>query len=192
VLRQTGIVNYGNSDALTRARYRGSVVHSAIELFEANLNGGPPLDEDNLRAEFADINAIGFFEGYKRFRDDWLVAVMASESIVAHPLYFYGGMLDLIATTKDGRVVLWDIKTGDVPWWVFAQTNAYREAFLAMGDSIPRDALWHGAVGLRADGTYSTPQVTQDKREFDVFRQALAVVHYTDRKGELAKGRLAA
>lgn len=182
VLTRTGIAQYPDTWTLRRARHRGSAVHKAIELAEKGT-----LDEHSLenQADLAEMKVAGFLDGYKRFKDQMIAKVVRYEMVVGHRIWLYGGKLDQLSITLDGRLVVWDWKSGDLPWWVELQTGAYLEAILSDESlGLESDQLWHGAVQFYPDGSFGIPRLSQDRSKFGIFREALDVVNYTDRRGK--------
>ena len=180
VLTRTGIATLPDLEPLRRGRYRGSIVHKAIELTEKGT-----LAEDNLtnNTELAELNILGYLNAYRRFRDEWIAKIVNFEMVVGHEIFRYAGKLDQLSITIDGRLCVWDWKSGKLPWWVELQTGAYLEAILSMKElNLESDELWHGAVAFRPDGTYDTPRLSQGRSGFSIFRQALNIVNFTDRK----------
>lgn len=185
VLTQTRISDYPDTVTMLMARDRGSAVHKAIELYEKGTLDEASLTDQNQLAAF---NISGYLDGYKRFRDEQIAKIIRYEMRVAHSIFRYCGTLDQVSVTLDGRVVVWDWKTGALPFWVELQTSAYLEALLTMMldffiEIDPKD-IWHGAVQLCPDGSYKTPRLSQDRKAFSMFRQALNIVNYTDRRGK--------
>ena len=183
-LGAVGVSVYPDTQVMRTARWRGNVVHSSIELYEQDK-----LDEEQIVKEFSDINAMGFINGYKSFRAECVASIVKQEWLVFHPVYWYAGMLDMLCILNDARLCLIDFKTGSLPWWVDLQLVAYVEALLAMRnyedqlDIDPND-LWHSAVQLSADGTYRMKPPSQDRSSFTIFRKALEVATYIERKGK--------
>lgn len=182
VISRTGISNLPDIEPLRVGRHRGTIVHKAIELLE---EGKVPV-EKNIAAnpEFAALNIGRYVDAYKRFRDERIAKIVNSEMKVGHRIFRYCGKLDQLSMTIDGRLCIWDWKTGKLPWWVEIQTGAYLEAVLSMKDELQleSDEIWHGAVSLRPDGTYDAPRLSRDRSGFSIFRQALNIVNFTDRK----------
>lgn len=182
IITQTGMSsNYPDIQAMRDARHRGSAVHKAVEL---HLKG--TLDECSLTQDdaLAAMNISGYLDAAKRFIDDWIAKIIRFEWIVGHSIFLYGGKLDLLYISRDGRLIVNDWKSGPLPWWVEVQTGAYLEAILSEKKlGLESDELWHGAVQLCPDGSYKSPRISKDRRAFGLFRQALNIVNYTTRKG---------
>lgn len=183
VLTRVGIAQYPDLQVLRDARYRGTVVHRAIELY---LKG--TLDEQHLSSEpsYAAMNVVAYLDAAKRYIDKYVAKIVRYEMVVGHQIWRYGGKLDLLVVTRDSRLVVLDWKTGSIPWFVELQTGAYLEAILSDKSlELESNEIWHGAVRLDSDGAHSEPRLSKDRKSFDIFRQALNVVNYTDRKGRL-------
>ena len=182
VLTQTGIVTYPDVQALRDARYRGTVVHKAVELYckgtldELSLSNQPALAEMNIQ---------GYLDAGKRFIDERVAKIVRFEWVVGHHLWRYGGKLDLLYVSRDSRLIVNDWKSGRIPWWIELQTGAYLEAILSDKSlELESDELWHGAVQLCPDGSYQASWVSKDRKAFGLFQQALNIVNYTNRKGK--------
>ena len=181
VLAKTGIAKYPDIQVLRDARYRGTVVHKAIELYQKGT-----LDEENLAKEptFAAMKIPGYVDAAKRFIDERVAKIINFEMLVCHIIFLYGGKLDTLFITKDSRCVIGDWKTGLIPYWVELQTGAYLEAILSDKSlELESDELWHGAIQLNPDGTYAEPRISKDRSGFGLFRQALNILNYTESKG---------
>lgn len=181
VISRTGISALPDIEPLRVGRYRGTIAHKSIELLEKGVQV-----EANIAAnpELMALNIGGYLDAYKRFRDENIAKIVNSEMLVGHRIFRYCGKLDQLSITNDGRLCIWDWKTGKLPWWVEIQTGAYLEAVLSMKEELElqSDEIWHGAVSLRPDGTYDTPRISKDRSGFSIFRQALNIVNLTDRK----------
>ena len=98
----------------------GDHVHLACHLWNAGR-----LDEDSLDAEL-----VPYLNGWKRFIAETGAEVIESELRVHHPELRYAGTLDSIVRCR-GEAWLVDIKSGQVPATVGAQTAAYERALHA-------------------------------------------------------------
>jgi hypothetical protein len=155
------------------ARERGSVVHKAIHL---ELTGG--LDWSTLPESLhpyvsAELQAI----------QDLGAEVVASEVRIVSKLYGYAGTLDRVVRIN-GRLVLWDTKTGPIVPAYGLQTAAYVEAIHEMqpdflgGQRIER----RYALRLNADGTYELLPFT-DRQDIVNFHAAVRVANWKRQKG---------
>lgn len=177
-LSRTGIAAYPDIPQVINGRNRGRAVHKTIQFYEKGTLDERCLTEDYLR----DWQVGGFLDGYKRFKDAWIAKIVNVELMLFHSLFFYAGQLDLLAITLDGRLVIFDFKTGAIPWWVVFQTSAYLEALLNQNKQLQSDQIWHGAVGLNPDGSFDPPRIEQDRRGFGIFQQALNIVHCCNKR----------
>jgi hypothetical protein len=153
-----------------RAIKRGHSVHELAERLAAG-------DEVDVPDELA-----GHVEAYVRFLDEWDPEVMLSETVVGSRRYRYGGTLDLLARVGDGRVWLFDVKTGGKG--VFGETAlqlaAYARADVYLdrhGDEQPMPAVDAiAAIHVRADG-YSVRVPAPPIDELHRLFAHLAAVH---------------
>lgn len=178
ILTGTGIVKYPDYESVRMGRYRGSVVARAIECHEKGT-----LDMDALnRPDLTAIKVPNYFQGFLRFKDKWVARVVNFETIVGHQVFIYGGRLDMIIMTLDGRLVLIDYKTGPIQKWVELQCTSYLEAYRTnpLLKDFPWDEVWYGAVQLNPDGTYCEPVLSKDRRPFKMFLQAMNVFNYAE------------
>ena len=112
------------ADVLARAAEFGSHVHQAVDLYNKGV-----LDEASLDPALAP-----YLADWHSFLRDVAVEVLGSEIRVYHPGRHYAGTLDALVRIR-GKVVLVDVKTGDVPRTVGPQLAAYQEAYHASDEN---------------------------------------------------------
>lgn len=99
----------------------------------------------------------GYVESCVDFLDTWRPAPVIVERPLAHRAHWWAGRPDLFATLPDGRVILWDYKTGKAIYSDAAfQLAAYANAEFYVDDDgaeqpVPKVDL-AAAVWLRQDG----------------------------------------
>lgn len=106
------------ADVLAAAAEFGTHVHQACA-----LDNDGRLDEASL-----DPSLAPYLEQWRRFLAESGAFVRASELRVYHSGLRYAGTLDVLADWN-GQLCIIDIKTGQVPRTVGAQTEAYRMAY---------------------------------------------------------------
>lgn len=159
------------SETMDDARWRGTVVHAAIKMYES---GKTP---DLRHPEYQRLKIPGYFDGYRRFRDDHIDEVLECELLVGSEIFRYCGRLDLIPRLKDGRVVLLDAKTGEPGRWWEVQCSGYLNA---LSDEMKKMIEGYAPLRLFPDGTYGKLEIINDMRPLAVFLAALTVVNYRD------------
>ena len=83
-------------------------------------------DEPYSTEEWADYAHIA--EGFKMWARDAGMTLVASELMVWHPEYEYGGTIDLVGRLNDGSLAVIDVKTGGVYNEAAYQLAAYATA----------------------------------------------------------------
>jgi hypothetical protein len=113
--------------ARDEAGRRGTEVHALAEQLAAGVEVEVP---DEL---------AGHVESAVRFLDEWRVALVLTETSVAHREHWWAGRLDMIGTLPDGRTVCFDWKT--TRSGIFAETAfqlaAYSHAEFYVTDDDP-------------------------------------------------------
>jgi len=138
------------------SRERGRLVHQAVHY----------VNEAALDWDSVDPRIEGYVRAHERFLKESGLEVIAAELRVAHPLYFFGGTLDLIGWLN-GRLMLIDDKTGHPQAWASLQTAGY--ALCIDEKNIDRRTLW-----LQEDGRYMLSSAYRDVGDFKVFQAAVA------------------
>lgn len=148
------------ADVLDAAAEFGTHVHQACALDNAGT-----LDEADLDPALAP-----YLEQWRRFLAESGAAVLASEMRVFHSGLRYAGTLDVLALWRGQRCII-DIKTGQVPRTVGAQTEAYRMAYQSQEcGEVPRRRY---CVQLTADD-YKVHPLT-DPADWSIFQSCLNV-----------------
>jgi hypothetical protein len=160
VLRDAGLVDY--SYCTEFARWRGSVVHKAIQL---ELAGN--LDWSTLSEEFQPfVNAA--LEMVRDLRGE----IVEVERRVYSKLFGYAGTLDLILRVTE-KLILIDHKTGPAIPATGLQLAGYEEAYCAETDAHISQRY---ACQLHADGTYSLHEF-KNRTDRGRFLAAVTVVN---------------
>ena len=164
------------------AALRGTKLHDAAQQLQEQ--GTVDVDPEQLP----------LVEAYLKFCRDWDLHAEYVESAVYSVTHGYAGTLDLIATLRDGKRWLLDLKTSKGVYGDMAlQQAAYRFAeYLAIddGEHIPMpqvDAV--GIVHVRADGADLVP-LTAGRAEFRAFLYVAQVAATSDRLKELVHAPL--
>ena len=164
------------------AALRGTKLHDAAQQLQEQ--GTVDVDPEQLP----------LVEAYLKFCRDWELHAEYVESAVYSVTHGYAGTLDLIATLRDGKRWLLDLKTSKGVYGDMAlQQAAYRfSEYLAIddGEHIPMpqvDAV--GIVHVRADGADLVP-LTAGRAEFRAFLYVAQVAATSDRLKELVHAPL--
>lgn len=145
---------------LARAAEFGTHVHQACALANAGT-----LDEATLDPALAP-----YLAQWRRFLAESGAEVLASEMRVFHRGLRYAGTLDVLALWKGQRCII-DIKTGQLPRTVGAQTEAYRMAYQSQEcGEVPRRRY---CVQL-AEDAYKVHPLT-DPADWSIFQSCLNV-----------------
>lgn len=146
------------ADVLAAAAEFGTHVHQACA-----LDNDGRLDEASL-----DPSLAPYLEQWRRFMAESGAFVRASELRVYHSGLRYAGTLDVLADWN-GQLCIIDIKTGQVPRTVGAQTEAYRMAYQSQECGVvPRRRY---CVQLTADA-YKVHPLT-NPADWSLFQSAL-------------------
>jgi hypothetical protein len=153
------------------ARERGSLVHKAIHLA---LTTG--LDWSSVNDAFHP-----YISAALQVIEDLNAETVLSEGRIFSKLYGYAGTLDWVGRVN-GKLILWDWKTGPVVPAYGLQTAAYAEAYLEeTGERVDRR---YGAR-LNADGTYELIPFT-DRQDIVNFHAAVRIAAWKRQKGMAA------
>lgn len=150
----------------------GTSVHRACELLDND-----DLDEESDEGRAALAPIAGYLAGYKRFKSDKRLMVVANEQRLYHPVHRYAGTIDRCYAMGGD---LWDVdlkSTVSMSPIVGLQTAAYTEMFRANGRKQPAR---RGALQLFPDGTYKLHEFT-DPSDFPVFLSMLTVQRFKER-----------
>lgn len=152
------------------AALRGTKIHALAERIVSGEE--VPVEDPDLLAHA---------ENVARFMDDWKIEPLLNEVTIGSRRYGYAGTLDLVARIPDGRVILFDYKTGASGIWPdhALQLAAYRwaDAYVLHGSDVPLTELGiesAKAVHVRADG-YDVVPLRTDRPVFDTFLSCLNV-----------------
>ena len=152
-------------DVLEAAKIRGTDVHAIC----ANIAlGFPPL---TVPSEYQ-----GYIDSFMRWRDLMVDEFLLVEERLVDPDLGYHGMPDLIIRSRQGEIILPDLKTPAalMPTWKW-QIPAYDHlAARNLGFMIDRC----GSLRLKADGGAASMKYYEDRdrrRNFTVFLSALNV-----------------
>lgn len=150
----------------------GTAVHRACELFDND-----DLDEESEAGARALIPIAGYLDGYKRFKADKRLSIVANEQRLFHPVHRYAGTIDR-RYAMEGHI--WDVdlkSTVSMSPIVGIQTAAYTEMFRANGFTQPAR---RGALQLFPDGNYKLWEFT-DPSDFSVFLSLLTIQRFKER-----------
>lgn len=163
VLREARLFEYASYHGMYLDR--GITVHTLTELD----------DKGALDISQVEHPAVPYIEGWRKFKEETGIEVLATEEPVYHPIYLYAGTLDRRIRWK-GREGIIDIKSGIPAPWHALQTAAYARCF---DRPLQRFALY-----LSEDGSYRLEE-HRDLHDWDVFRAALAIVNWKKKVGLL-------
>jgi hypothetical protein len=180
VLKASGYIRLDGIPAavLEAARLRGQHVHELLHY----------LLEDDLDPASVDPAYAGYVASARAYLDRNVARVLRCEMRVFSLRHHCAGMLDLLAVHRDGYAFIGDFKTGD-PADVAAdlQLSAYLAFLLEMRrDDEELAALLATAGGpviarrsirLFGDGRPAIETPYTDSRDFQIFLNALNVVH---------------
>jgi len=155
---------------LQHKREIGEALHLAIDL---DLKGDLELDS-------LDLEVVGYFDGWLRFRRETGFECLFSEKQVASKKYRYAGTLDLAGRIDGVEAVIDGKTTAALHPAVALQTAAYHNAACEMG--LVRTTARRYALRLRPDGTYVLDQ-HKDRADFFVFLSCLSLHNWRARHG---------
>lgn len=161
-----------NPDVLNAKAALGTAVHRACELLDND-----DLDEESDAGRAALLPIAGYLAGYKQFKSDKRLMIVANEQRLFHPVHRYAGTIDR-SYAMGGD--LWDVdlkSTVSMSPIVGLQTAAYTEMFRANGRKQPAR---RGALQLFPDGTYKLHEFT-DSSDYPVFLSLLTVQRFKER-----------
>lgn len=117
----------GMAGTATKRRDEAAAVGTDVhELADRIAKGESPTVPDHLRAHVEHYAAWWASSGW---------TLRASEAMLVHTVFKYGGTLDLLARDGQGRTVLADIKTGRIYKEAVLQLTAYSMAELIQTDA---------------------------------------------------------
>lgn len=150
----------------------GTAVHRACELLDND-----DLDEDSDAGRAGLASIAGYLAGYKRFKSDKRLTIIANEQRLYHPVHRYAGTIDR-RYAIEGHI--WDVdlkSTVSMSPIVGIQTAAYTEMFRANGfNALAR----RGALQLFPDGKYKLHEFS-DPSDFPVFLSLLTIQRFKER-----------
>lgn len=159
-------------EVLTAKAALGTAIHRACELLDND-----DLDEESEAGKAALVPITGYLNGYKKFKSDRRLLVVANEQRLFHPVHRYAGTIDrCYAMSGD----LWDVdlkSTVSMSPIVGLQTAAYSEMFRANGRKLPAR---RGALQLFPDGNYKLHEF-HDASDFPTFISMLTVHRFKER-----------
>jgi len=160
------------------AALRGTDVHNLAE----QLIAGREVDVPEHLA--------GYVDACVRFMDEWRPRPLIVERPLAHRAHWWAGKPDLFAELPDGRVILWDYKTGNSGIWpeTAFQLAAYGHAEFYLDEDGAEKPIPHvdlcAAVWLQP-GEYQVIPVKADDQTYKEFRHIKFVAEAAGRaKGD--------
>lgn len=148
---------------LERKRQIGTAVHKAIELDLAD-----DLDEDSIAEE-----CRGYFEGWRRFREQSYFGAALSEHQAYSEKFGYAGTLDLFGSLPSGPALIDTKCTTFVYPTAGPQTSAYAEL-------IGKPKIDRYILQLSPDGKYEL-HPCRDRADWAIFQAALTLHHWRTR-----------
>jgi len=159
-------------DVLNAKAALGTALHRACELLDKD-----DLDEDSDAGRAALEPIAGYLNGYKKFKSEKRLVILANEQRLFHPVHRYAGQIDR-SYAMEGHV--WDVdlkSTVAISPIVALQTAAYTEMLRANGRT---QTARRGALQLFPDGNYKLHEFT-DPSDFTVFLSLLTVQRFKER-----------
>ncbi len=159
-------------DVLNAKAALGTAVHRACELLDKD-----DLDEESDAGRAALEPIAGYLNGYKKFKSEKRLVIVANEQRLFHPVHRYAGQIDR-SYAMEGHV--WDVdlkSTVAISPIVAVQTAAYTEMLRANGRT---QTARRGALQLFPDGNYKLHEFT-DPSDFTVFLSLLTVQRFKER-----------
>ena len=169
ILEAAGLKDMRHADPA--AMQRGTYVHEAVSLdYEGDL------DEATLHPSLA-----GYVEGFRRWKIEMGVEVIANEHRVFQPHLLYCGTADWIVRMQ-GRTWVIDLKSGAPAPWHCAQLAAYALAYqIEAGGPTPARA----GLYLAEEGQYRFHPY-KERSDFDLWKAAVVIGRWRIEKGLFA------
>lgn len=171
----------------------GDRVHKAIEerirwdtedrpANEARPAGDPWVWRDRIHSDDISDHILAFGQWENTYKPRWV----ASERLIFHPEYEYGGTLDALALMSleyENELVLVDFKSGKRAWKEhILQLAAYRAALIHEGVPVDRCAIVHVRPGLKPEQMWHPIEVND--ADFDAFLSCLEVYRWLNSRAE--------
>jgi hypothetical protein len=139
--------------------WRGKYIHRCLELDAKN-----DLDEESIRPEM-----LGYLQAGRQAKYEMGLEIIETEKRIWNPDHRYAGTLDFVAKQRNGRLGVFDYKSGAIGKATNLQLAAY-----CLGHQMPYQ-FDRVAIRLRADGKYSCKvyPLTELRDDFNTFRIAL-------------------
>ena len=161
ILRDAKVFDYASLNMMWADR--GTAIHTVTELDDAGA-----LDTSKVENPL-----LGPLEGWRKFKTDTNIEVLAIEEGVYHPIYRYAGKLDRRVMWR-GKEGIIDIKSGAKAPWHPIQTMGYAKCF---DRPMQRFCLY-----LSSDGQYALEE-HKDPSDWDVFRAAVCLASWKRKAG---------
>lgn len=152
---------------LNAAAERGTAVHNAIENY--------------VKFEIEDIAPAfrGYFEGFKRWWEEYKPIPLGTECRVYHKIMRYAGTVDMPCIIR-GKVICVDYKTSAAinKMLTGVQLEAYSKAYESHGFPFDGKAIVH----LKNDGTYQMENYRKsDPESWTVFGALMTIENYVQK-----------
>lgn len=171
ILERVGLKDNYNNDVFYCDR--GAAVHEATEF----------IDRDTLDPASVDPQIEPYLQAYRAFREQTGFEPLLIEQWLYSRQYGYAGTLDRVGWVN-GKLAIFDIKTGPPARWHNLQLAAYRwlvrENHWRFGVTHKEvDAMTEFTLQLRDDGEFRL-HMPQCKYRFDVFLGAVFINRWKD------------
>ena len=167
ILKDAGLLNYHGSS--TYHMDRGSMVHKATEM----------IDRGTLDWSSLDPVLMPYCEAYAKFCSSVnMDTLLLSEKPMYHPQHLYAGTPDRIVK-MNGFTSLIDIKSGATHPATTLQVGGYWDLVTAQEDLVIHISKAF-VLYLRDDGTYRLNEVTDLRRNLQIFLAALSIVRWKE------------
>ncbi len=155
-----------NPALLAYKRDLGTAVHRATELHDLG-----DLDEDSVHESIRP-----YLDAWMRFRREKPFRIVGLEHRVFHEVHRYAGTYDRLVEL-DGKLCIFDIKTGAMYPSYGPQTAAYKNA---VEHQTGKRVQGRYTVELRDDGTYRLHAMT-DPEDWPTFLGCLAIHRFNSK-----------
>lgn len=181
ILSIAGMIDFGGVDqnVLDAAAERGRLAHRVTALWD---RGALSVAEDGLPDVYRPVQ--GYLEAYVQFREDLKAEPLLVEHSFVCRTYRYAGTLDRVFVLPGGKILVVDLKTGQIQAdYVGLQTAGYQVG-LQEGELRGRIYIERRALRLLPNGTYRLSKL-DDRSDHADFIAAARCAHRKLRMGRV-------
>ena len=154
-------------EILEKASARGTAVHALC----AGIAKGAWIPESMIQPEH-----LGYVNSFKKWSEAQISQYLIVEKRYYDDNLIYSGQVDFVATGKDSKLYLIDIKTSSKPQKTYPLQMAAYE-YLLRGNNLKIEAAM--LVYLNKNGDFPDIHIMHDMiEEWNVFYSALTCYHY--------------